>query len=250
MSKTALQLYSIREMMEDNVSNALKQTCLSGYEGVEFAGFYDIKAEQMMDILNENGLSACGSHTALDIIERNFDEVISYNKTINNYNIIVPFIAEKYRKSANDWETTAKMFNDIGRKFYDEGFTFAYHNHDFEFEKFHTVTGYQVLAQNIDPKYVKLQPDLGWVAFSGIDVESFLEKYKELILNIHVKQFKKVGSHEATEIHKGIVDYNPIIKKCKNLGIEWLIVEQEGFDIPIVESIKQNCDELKKMILQ
>jgi sugar phosphate isomerase/epimerase len=180
-------------------------------------------------------------------MEDNFDEVVSYNKTIGNKNIILPYIDEEYRQSAGDWKNTAKFFNELGKKFTDEGFNFAYHNHSFEFEKFDTITGYQILAENINPEYVKLQPDLGWVAYSGEDVESFLESYKELILDIHVKQFKTVGSHDATEVHKGIVNYPPIIKKCINLGIEWFIIEQEGFDIPMLDSIKENCDELKKM---
>jgi sugar phosphate isomerase/epimerase len=137
--------------------------------------------------------------------------------------------------------------NEIGKKCKEAGFNFAYHNHAFEFEKFDGVTGYQILADNIDPEYVKLQPDLGWVAFSGEDVEAFLEKYKDLLLTIHIKQFKQVGSHDATEVHKGIVNYPPIIKKCIELGLEWFIIEQEGFEIPMLQSIKENCTELKKM---
>ncbi len=250
MAKKALQLYSIKEMMAENVKTALKQTKKAGYEGVEFAGYYDVNSAQMKDFLDEIQLFVCGTHSMDALSEDKFDEIISYNRIIGNSNIVIPFISEEFRKTAQDWKNTARVFSEAGKKFKDEGFTLAYHNHSFEFEKFDTVSGYQILAENINPDYVKLQPDLGWVAFSGEDVEAFLETYKELIVNIHVKQFKKVGSHDATEIHKGIVSYPPIIKKCMDLGIDWFIIEQEGYDIPVLDSIKENCTELDKMIKQ
>ena len=250
MAKAALELYSIRELMAKDILKALEQTADAGYDGVEFAGFFDMPAAKIKDKLDELGLETCGSHTGWDLLTGNIQDVFDYNSALKNKNIILPAIHEKYRQSAKDWENLAKRFNEIGQECKDAGFNFAYHNHAFEFEKFGTVAGYEILAENIDPGFVKLQPDLGWVAFAGEDVGNFLKTYKDFILNIHVKQFKKVGSHEATEVHKGIVNYPPIIKKCMGLGIEWFIIEQEGFDIPILQSIEENCTELKKMFME
>lgn len=247
MAKAALELYSIRELMQKDVLKSLEQTKKAGYDGVEFAGFYDMPAKQIKSKLDELNLKVCGSHTSLDLIEANMEEVFTYNNIICNKNIVVPFLAENLRKDIAGWENTAKKFNEIGKKCADNGFIFAYHNHTFEFETFNGITGYQVLIDNINPKYVKLQPDLGWVFYAGEDVNNFLEKYSTQIMNIHVKQFKQLGSHDATEVHKGMVDYPPIISKCIALGIEWFIIEQEGFDIPMLESIEENCIELKKM---
>jgi sugar phosphate isomerase/epimerase len=247
MAKAALELYSIRELMEKDVPEALAHTAEAGYDGVEFAGFFGMPSQKIKDKLDELGLETCGSHTGWDLLTGNIKEVFEYNAVLKNKNIILPYISEEYRKSAEGWADTARKFNEIGQKCRDAGFNFAYHNHSFEFEKFDTVSGYEILAENVDPRYVKLQPDLGWVAFAGENVGNFLETYKDLIINIHVKQFKKAGSHEATEVHKGMVNYPPIIKKCIGLGIEWFIIEQEGFDIPMLQSIKENCTELKKM---
>ncbi len=247
MAKAALELYSIRELMQKDVLVALEQTAKAGYDGVEFAGFFNMQAVELKEKVDELGLEVCGSHTGLTLLDENIEEVFAYNKTLGNKNIILPSVPEELRKSTQGWRDLASKFNGIGKRCKDEGFVFAYHNHAFEFEKFDTVSGYQIMAENINPDYVKLQPDLGWVAFAGEDVENFLETYKDMILCIHVKQFKKVGSHEATEVHKGIVNYPPIIKKCVDLGIEWFIIEQEGFDIPILQSIEENCSELKKM---
>ena len=247
MAKAALELYSIRELMQKDVLSALMHTAKAGYDGVEFAGFFDMQAQQLKDKVDELGLEVCGSHTGWNLLNENIEEVFAYNKILDNKNIILPYVPEELRSSAQAWRNLSAKFNEIGKKCNDAGFVFAYHNHAFEFEKFDTVSGYQIMTENINPDYVKLQPDLGWVAFAGEDVENFLETYKDMILCIHVKQFKQVGSHEATEVHKGIVNYPPIIKKCISLKIEWFIIEQEGFDIPVLQSIEENCSELKKM---
>lgn len=247
MAKAALELYTIRELMKQDVSKALKDTANAGYDGIEFAGFFDIPAKQIKDKLDELNLEVCGSHTGWDLLTDNIDEVFEYNKTIQNKNIVLPTIGIDFRNSAEAWKNTAKIFTEIGKKCVDNGFKFAYHNHALEFEKFDGITGYQIMAENINPDYVKLQPDMGWVSYAGEDVNQFIKDYGHLVLNIHVKQFKKAGSHDATEVHKGMVNYPPIIKSYMDLGIKWFIIEQEGFEIPMLQSIKENCIELKKM---
>ncbi len=247
MAKAALELYSIKELMEKDVLKALKDTAEAGYDGVEFAGFFDMPAEQIKDNLDELNLEVCGSHTGWNLLTENIDEVFKYNKIIKNKNIVLPFIGEEFRKNADDWKAAAKRFTEIGKKCFDNGFEFAYHNHTFEFEKFDGISGYQIMVENMDTRYVKLQPDIGWVYFVGEDIDKFIKDYSQYVLNIHVKQFKQAGSHEATEVHKGLLKYPPIIKAFIDLKIEWFIIEQEGFEIPILESIKQNCEELKKM---
>ena len=40
MAKAALELYSIRQLMEKDVLKSLEQTKAAGYDGVEFCGFF------------------------------------------------------------------------------------------------------------------------------------------------------------------------------------------------------------------
>ena len=45
--KLGLQMYSLRDVCKDNYEKALKFAAECGYQGVEFAGFFDIPAEEM-----------------------------------------------------------------------------------------------------------------------------------------------------------------------------------------------------------
>lgn len=56
--KFAVQLYSLREYIAENgLESALKIVSDAGFEGVEFAGFYGMKAEEIAALLEKYGLS-------------------------------------------------------------------------------------------------------------------------------------------------------------------------------------------------
>ena len=58
----AYQIYSAREEAKADLLSVLKQLKEMGYDGVEFAGFYDHSAEEVAAMLEETGLVAISSH--------------------------------------------------------------------------------------------------------------------------------------------------------------------------------------------
>ena len=246
MAKAALQLYSVWQRMQENPLRTLEEAAAAGYDGVEFAGFFDVPAEEMRKKLDELGLEVCGSHTAIDLMDKDLDAVLAYNKTIGNDLIIIPYVDPKLRSKDYYMELAAKM-NDYGKRIKEQGFTLAYHNHDFEFVAYDGVTAYDMLVENTDPEYVKFQADMGWVSFAGEDTDAFIKKYGERIITIHVKQFKAVGDPTGTEVDRGMVDYKPIVAAYQKLGVQWFIIEQESYDMPMLESIAISSKALKNM---
>ena len=87
----ALQLYSVRHEMEQDVQATLEAVAKMGYDGVEFAGYYDWSAEDLRAVLDKNGLRCAGTHTRLETLSpENLSETIAYNKTLGNKFLIVP----------------------------------------------------------------------------------------------------------------------------------------------------------------
>ena len=60
-----LQMYTVRDVCEQNFVGALRQVADIGYEGVELAGSYGLNAEVLRDILVDVNLKCIGSHTSL-----------------------------------------------------------------------------------------------------------------------------------------------------------------------------------------
>ena len=64
--KIALQLYSIREFMAENMDKTLKNVKEMGYDYVEFAGYYDKEAEEIKALLDKHGLECVSVHRGPD----------------------------------------------------------------------------------------------------------------------------------------------------------------------------------------
>lgn len=244
MSKTGLQLYTIKEMCDEDFKSALKLVAEVGYKGVEFAGFYDMPAEELKSTLDDLGLEPCGSHTAINLLEEDFDGVVEYNKKIGNEYIVIPWLPEEYRKTKQDWLDTANILNGFNKRLKKEGLRLGYHNHAFEFEKFDGECGYDLLAQNTDGDII-LEIDTYWVENAGHDLNEYIEKYKNRLELLHIKDMAEDGT--STEAGNGTMDFISVIDGAKDVT-KWFIIEQEHFTRPHIESIKMSCDYLQGVL--
>lgn len=66
----ALQLYSVRDLLEKDLEGGLKQVKELGYDGVELAGLYDHTAAEVKEILDRVGIQAVSAHVPFtDMLE-------------------------------------------------------------------------------------------------------------------------------------------------------------------------------------
>jgi len=243
MAKIGLQLYSIKEISENNFFGAIKLTADSGYEGIEFAGYFGTSAKELKKVLNDTGLEACGSHTGFEPLENDFSKTVEYNLEIGNKYIIVPWIPEEMRNTAYSWERTAEKMNRMNDRLKKHGIKFGYHNHAFEFQKFNGIFGYDILAANTDSD-ILLEIDTYWVEYSGESALEYVKKYKDRLDLIHIKDMD--DNKANTEIGAGNMDFPAIIAAASET--DWFIVEQEAYSIPMEQSIKISCNYLKGIV--
>ncbi|HOJ12092.1 MAG TPA: sugar phosphate isomerase/epimerase [Clostridiales bacterium] len=248
MGKIGLQLYSIKELTQKDFLGTLQQVASIGYDGVEFAGFFDTPAPQLRSVLNAYGLNARGSHTGINLLVKDLEGVIEYNLEIGNPYVICPGLSEEMRNSSDAWKETAELFNNIGSKCKKNGIQFGYHNHAIEFEKFNGEYGYDILAENTDPNLVCLEIDTYWVEYAGLKSIDFMKKYSNRLPLLHIKELKSFSEKESTEIGKGVMNFKEITDLGKKYGTEWYIVEQEHFDIPQLQSIEESLKYLRGII--
>lgn len=240
----ALQLYTLRKETEKDFMGTLEKVAEIGYKGVEFAGFGDIPPAQMKECLDRLGLKAVGSHTPVDLLKNNIDKVFEYNNIIGNSYIICPY--NEY-KSKKDFLEAAKLYNEIGRKCKEKGFIFCYHNHDHEFQVFDGEYGLDIIFKNTDPEFVKTEIDTCFVKVAGLDPASYIRKYSGRSPLLHLKDVSENGIKGTTEVGNGVLDIEGIINAAKEAGVKWLIVEQEEFDRPPIQSAKISFEYLEKI---
>ncbi|MDP5275841.1 sugar phosphate isomerase/epimerase family protein [Chengkuizengella axinellae] len=244
-----LQLYTLREETEKDFVDTLQSVADMGYQTVEFAGYGGIEAKEMKKILDDLGLYAPSSHVPIEVLQHQLENQIEYSLEIGSKYIVCPYLdVQTYLRGEQNLKTTLESFKEIAAKCRDNGLQFAYHNHDFEFEK--TEEGSYILDRiykSIDANLLVAELDLFWVKKAGLDPIEYLSSFKNRCPIIHIKDMTKDHRETFAEVGQGIIDYLSIFKMAENIGIEHFIVEQDVCERPPLESIKMSINYLKSI---
>jgi sugar phosphate isomerase/epimerase len=247
-----LQMYTLRDVTATDFEGTLRKVAAMGYEGVEFAGYGGIEAESLRDLLQELKLTAIGSHISLQALDTNLENEIAFLKTIGANYAICPWLPLEERDSES-WRGHLVKFEQFGKRFREEGITFAYHNHDFEFEV--EIDGeivFDALYARIAPEHLQVEMDIGWVQYSGKDPLAYIKKYTDRLPLLHLKDFRageKGKGIDTVELGRGDLPLVPIIGAASEANVEWLIVEQDTCANPPLESVAESMEWLKNNYL-
>jgi sugar phosphate isomerase/epimerase len=241
-----VQLYSVRSEMQKDVPATLAAMAKIGYQGVEFAGFFDYAANDLKKLLDDNGLQCCGSHTPIDTLsDEAFDATIEYNKVIGNKYIIVPWISEEDRSTIENWKKLAEKFNAWAEKLKGEGMHVGYHNHTFEFQAIDGQLPWDVFAQNTNNDVV-LQLDTANCGHGKADPLATLKRYPGRATTVHLKEYST--SNENAILGEGDVPWKEVLSFCKSEGgTEWYIIEEEKDTYPPIEAVTKCFQNLQAL---
>lgn len=241
-----LQLYSVREDCKRDLPGTIAAVGKMGYDGVEFAGYYNRSAEELRKMLDDNGLVCCGTHTGLEtLLEDNLAKTIEFNKTLGNKYLIVPGLPEKNRSSHQAWLDTAKLFNELAEKVKPHNMLVGYHNHGVEFTAMDGELPWDTFFGNTR-KDVIMQLDIGNAMHGGADPLPYLYRYPERAVTVHVKEFSK--TNDKALIGEGDVPWKAFFALCKAVGnTEWYIIEQESYAYKPLECAERCLKNLRQM---
>jgi sugar phosphate isomerase/epimerase len=242
----ALQLYSVRNECEKDLSGTLNAVARMGYQGVEFAGYYDRTAKELRKMLDDLGLKCCGTHIGLDtLLGNNLPKTIEFNHTLGNRNLIVPGLPDECTSSRKAWLDTAKTFNELAEKVKAQGMRVGYHNHTIEFKPMDGALPWDIFFGNTR-KEVIMQFDTGNAMEGGGDPIPFLKRYPGRAITIHVKEYS--AKDPKALIGEGDIKWKDVFNLCETIGgTEWYIVEYESDAYPPLQSVDLCLKNLRKM---
>lgn len=241
-----VQLYSVREDCKKDLPGVLRAVGKMGYNGVEFAGYYDYKAEDLRKLLDENKLKCCGTHTAIEtLLPDNFDKTVEFNKTIGNRFLIVPSLPKKYTESQAALRDTGKLFSELAEKAKKHEMRVGYHAHAGDFKVVDGKAAWEIIFDAANPDVV-MQLDTSNCLAGGGDPIAILKKYPGRAITIHLKEH---GGKPGAVIGEGEVKWKEVLQLCDAAGTtEWYIVEQESYgDKTPLDSIKACLENVRKL---
>jgi len=241
-----LQLYSVRKECEKDFVGTVAAVARMGYQGVEFAGYYNYDARDLRKLLDDNDLKCCGTHTQLDtLLGDQFEKTVEYNKILGNQYLIVPWLAEEKRKTVQDWIALAGMFNELADKAQSHGMRVGYHNHTFEYQPLEGQLPWDVFALNTNWNVI-LQFDSGNAGEGGAETLPFLKKYPGRTVTIHLKEFSK--TNKKAILGEGDVPWPEVFKVCETIGgTEWYIIEEEKDVYPPLQCVEMCLQNFRKI---
>jgi sugar phosphate isomerase/epimerase len=243
----ALQLYSVREDCSKDFIGTLRKVSEIGYEGVEFAGYYGMKAEDLKKNLDEIGLKVAGTHAKIDtLLGDEIQKTIEFNSTLSNRFLIVPGLPKEYTGSKEAWSKTADIFNEISEKVKPYGMRVGYHNHWTEFKPVDGEIPWDIFFGTVR-KDVIMQLDTGNAMKGGGDPVEILKKYPGRAVTIHLKEFS--SENDKAIIGEGEVKWNEILNLCETAGkTEWYIIEQESYAYRPIDCVRLCLQSLKRIL--
>jgi len=275
--KIGLQLYSIRNEMKKDPLSAIKKVRDIGYRYIELENHqadkdsgtgFEIPAVSLKHFTDSIGVSVINAHLLPCKLEY-IDKIIEYHTQIGNSKLTT---AIEFFSSKSDVLWKCEEFNKIGKKCKDHGMAFLYHNHFHEFQKIDDKSVFDIIAENTDPEYVFFELDTYWVLRGGVSPVEVLKKLdkrtkllhqkdlpddpsveinalqiKDLKNVIDMQEFQRVFSpKDVTEIGSGIMNIQEIIDTANQIGIEYLIIEQDFSRLSELESVKRSYEQLKE----
>lgn len=220
-----IQLYSLRDVIWNDLHATMAGVSSIGFTGVEAYGFdghtfFGMEARAFKQLCDDLALEIYSTHTG--ITEQNAAVFAETAADIGMKYLVLPSFGGRPHNTISDYQMAAEEMNRMGEICKSFGVRFGYHNHDFEFKKIGEVMPYDILLKETEPDLVTFQADTYFFAKSGLDPVHFFKTYPGRFESLHLKDLAMDG--ESCIIGNGIVDFEAVLASA---GATLLIYEQE-----------------------
>ena len=216
--KIALQVYSVRDQMQEDFYGTLRKIKAFGYSGVEFAGLYGNDPLEVKKACEEMGLVSLSAHVPFVELMEHMEETIDCYKKLGVKYVVIPYLTPEYRPGNPGFQTVIDGMKKIGAALVKEGMVQQYHNHDFEFVKLDGEYALDILYKEIGPELLQTQIDTCWVNVGGESPVKYMKKYEGRQEIVHLKDSfgnrtkDENDTFEYRPVGHGLLDFKEILE--------------------------------------
>ncbi|MFD1141602.1 sugar phosphate isomerase/epimerase family protein [Larkinella insperata] len=237
-SPVGLQLYSFREQFPKDVEGTLAKVREMGFREVELAGTYGLAPADFKKLLDKYGLKPISTGASFEDLAGNVPKVLAEAKALGVKYVMCAWIPHNGDSfTLNDAKYAVDVFHTAGKLLRDNGLSFCYHIHGYEFQPYQDQTFFDYLVENLDPRYVNFEMDVFWVKHPGQDPVALLKKYPGRFPLMHLKDRKPgtpgnntghVDVESNVAIGKGDLGISEIMKQARKSGVKHYFIEDES----------------------
>lgn len=238
----ALQLYSVRDALAQDLEGVIRKIAAFGYQGVE--PFSGVPAKPAADLCKSLGMQIPAAHSALPLGDQR-DEVLERMRIFGCQYLICPHIPPDEYKTIESTITVCQRLNEANKVARDNGLTLLYHNHWFEYEPLGDTYPYKIMAEHLDPT-VGFEIDTYWAQVGGCDPVAVIKELGARVPLLHIKDGPadtRESPHVA--VGEGVMDVRSILDAGQHA--EWLIVELDRCATDMLEAVGKSYHNLERI---
>ncbi len=246
--------FTFRNEFAKDVPGTLDKVKAMGITNIEFSNLFGKTAAELRALLDERGMRCSSLGVGFGDLNDKLETVVQNAKTLGVEFVRIGSVPHKGPMDLALAKKTIEDFNRFGQKLKDNGLTFCYHNHGFEFEPYEGETYFDYIVKNTNPDLVFFEMDVVWMHLPGQDPAAMLKKYPKRFKLIHLKDLKigvppsKAGStpnENCVVLGTGQINYPAILKAAKKSAIKYYYIEDEN--LGAMQQVPQSLVYLKSL---
>lgn len=216
MSRISVQLYTLRNAIQQDLEGVLVRLSQAGFTQVEP---FDIMAyPDLGSALSHAGLSAPTAHVhMIGESDERVDAIFDAALRSGIQTVIDPYREPSFWATRTDIEHTATLLNALSERAFALGLAVGYHNHAHEFET--TLDGrypLEILAESAHPD-VQIELDTYWAAVAGANPADILTTMGARVTALHIKDGPIThNDSDQVAVGSGSMPIRDIIKAAPN----------------------------------
>lgn len=234
-----MQAYTYRASFPKNVAATLDTLKMLGVTELEGGAARGTTPEEFKKMCDERGIKIPATGGGYEQLVKDPAAAAKTAKILGASYLMCAWIPHKV-KGGFTYEEAKKAvedFNMIGKVLKENGITFCYHNHGYEFQPYENGTLFDFIVQNTNPEYVSFEIDILWAFHGGAEPVSLLKKYENRFKLVHLKDLRNGVKGDLTGgtplindvvLGTGQVDVAGVIREAKKIGIKHYFIEDES----------------------
>jgi sugar phosphate isomerase/epimerase len=240
-----VQAYTFRNHFKDTTKTLeenLDMIAALGFTELEGGGAKGVELEDYRKMCEERGITIPSSGSSFDGLRDDPQAIADRAKALGAKYVMCAWIPHEGNSfTFEDAKGAVEVFNSAGKVLAENGLTFCYHDHGYEFKPNPEGEGTMMdyIIQNTNPEHVSFEMDVLWTIHGGGSdaPQELLEKYGNRWKLMHVKDIKKgvVGdgsggtpAENDVVLGTGQADWPKIIKLANEVGIKHFFIEDES----------------------
>jgi sugar phosphate isomerase/epimerase len=254
-----IQMGSMRKMMQEGIPAVIAKLKELGITEIEGGGGRGMDRAAFRKLVEENGLKIIATGSSFENLQNkdSIQKIISNAKALGAQYVIcywIPHDGDNFTFA--NMQKAVDVFNTAGKTLKENGLSFCYHPHGYEFREYDEGKGtlFEYMMDKTSPEYVNFQMDVFWIKNPGQDPVALLKKYPIRWKMLHLKD-RRIGTPNNQNgrqdvetnvvLGTGDVGIAEIMKTAKQLGIKHYFIEDESSRA--LEQVPQHVAFLKSL---